>query len=223
MEYAKPRKHHNKEGATLLKSRERSTRSGFGLFGQGGLLGQHFGPQMGMLMSILVVLVFASTGCERGNKAWTGAYTPGDTVEDVGYQPDQEIKEFSHALHAGDKKIPCQYCHSGARRSAVAGIPPMNTCMGCHKLVAVDKDPIKYLKEKYDAKDPIRWTKVHDMPDFVRFSHQPHVQAGVDCATCHGDMTKVTTAKQVAPLQMSWCVDCHINNNASVSCQTCHY
>lgn len=190
----------------------------------------------GLAALLTVLLVVAVTGCNdpdkfkdlgytppKANKPWTGAFTPGDTVEDVGYNPKQPIAEFSHALHAGQNKIPCQYCHSGARRSAVAGIPPMNTCMGCHKLVATDKDPIKFLKEKYDAKDPIRWTKVHDMPDFVRFTHQPHVLAGVECATCHGDMTKQTTAVQVAPLQMGWCVDCHMNNNASISCQTCHY
>lgn len=149
-------------------------------------------------------------------------YTPGDTVDNVGYHPDQPI-EFPHDLHAGDKKIACQYCHSGARRSAVAGVPPLNTCMGCHKLVATDKDPIKFLKEKYDKNEPVEWTKVHDMPDFVRFSHQPHILAKVECKTCHGDLTTMKTAKQVAPLQMGWCIDCHINNGASTSCQTCHY
>ena len=180
-----------------------------------------FLPATCLLASIM------TSGCDRigigrGKKFWTSWWTPGDTVDNVGYKPDQPLP-FSHKLHAGDKKIPCQYCHSAARRSETAGIPPVNTCMGCHRLVAVDRDPIKYIQEKYAAHDPIVWTKVHDMPDFVRFTHKRHVQAGVACETCHGDVAKMDTAEQKAPLQMGWCVECHMQKGAPTACYTCHY
>lgn len=172
-----------------------------------------------------------------GYHVWTSFWTPGDTVDNVGYHPEQPI-DFPHNLHAGEKQIPCQYCHSSARRSAVSGIPSMNVCMGCHKFVATDKEAIKYLTAKYEKKEPIVWTKVHDMPDFVRFSHKAHVLSetlaenykdefakndGQPCFLCHGDVKSMTTVQQAKSLQMGWCVDCHVNNGASVSCETCHY
>ena len=174
-----------------------------------------------LLKFILLTFVVFQVGC-KGNKFWTGWWTPGDTVDNVGYKPDQPIK-FSHSLHAGEKQMDCQYCHSSARRSAVAGIPSMNTCMGCHKFVATDKDPIKFLTKKYEANEPIEWIKVHDMPDFVRFTHQRHVNSGVSCETCHGDVKTMDTAQQSESLQMGWCVDCHIKNEAPIGCASCHY
>lgn len=156
-------------------------------------------------------------------------WTPGDTVDDstqngltTGYHPDQPIY-FSHKLHAGERQIDCNYCHNGARRSASAVIPPLNTCMGCHKIVATDKEPIKYLTEKYNKNEPIEWVKVHDLPDHVRFSHKPHVLAEVSCETCHGPQKTMGTAEQWAPLQMGWCIECHKERNVSISCNTCHY
>lgn len=176
------------------------------------------------LMALALVLV-AFTGC-KGKKPWTGMYTPGDTVDNVGYKPEQPKlanMTFNHKLHAGDKQIPCQYCHSAARRSISAGIPPMNTCMGCHKIVVPERDPIKFLAAKYEKNEAIEWTKVHDLPDYVRFTHKRHVLSGVACETCHGDVKTMDTAEQVAPLQMSWCIDCHVQKGAPTSCNTCHY
>jgi len=168
------------------------------------------------LSLLLLVLSFAPKA-----QAWW-MWTPGDTVDNVGYAPTQPIP-FPHKLHAGDKKIPCQYCHSGARRSAVAGIPPLNTCMGCHKIVATDKEPIKKITEAYKSNTPFEWVKVHDLPDFAKFSHKPHVAAGVECQTCHGAVEKMDVVEQVAPLQMGWCISCHREKKASTECQTCHY
>lgn len=149
-------------------------------------------------------------------------WTPGDTVDNVGYKPEQPIP-FSHKLHAGDKQIPCQYCHSAARRSAVAGIPPLNTCMGCHKIVATDKEPIKNITEHFKTNKPMEWVKVHDLPDFVRFSHKPHVAAGLECQSCHGQVQTMDVVEQVAPLQMGWCISCHREKKASLECATCHF
>ena len=140
------------------------------------------------------------------------------------YQPEQPIA-FSHKIHAGDNAVNCQYCHSGVERSKTAGIPTVNVCMNCHRGIskgqsdagtaeiakiydAAGWDPVaaKYSKPQ----KPIQWVKVHNLQDFVFFSHQQHVKVGKqECATCHGDLTTMTTAKQVQPLTMAWCIDCH--------------
>jgi hypothetical protein len=158
---------------------------------------------------------------ERADAWWM--WTPGDTVDNVGYKPTQPLP-FSHKNHAGDRKIPCQYCHSSARRSITSGIPPMNTCMGCHKLVGLDLEPIKKLTKHYQENDPIQWVKVHDLPDFVRFSHKVHVSgAKLECQECHGKVEEMDVVEQVAPLQMGWCLSCHHEKNAKTDCITCHY
>ena len=149
-------------------------------------------------------------------------WTPGDTVDDVGWKPTQPIP-FSHKLHAGDKQIPCQYCHSSARRSASAGIPSLNTCMGCHKLVATDKPNIKYVAEHYKNNEPIPWVKVNDLPDFVRFTHKIHINAGLECQGCHGQVQEMPVVSQEAPLQMGWCIGCHKEKGAKIDCIACHY
>lgn len=172
----------------------------------------------GKLSMAFAVLCAISLSSCRGWWFWT----PGDSVDNVGYHPEQPI-QFTHNKHAGERKIPCQYCHASARRSSTAGIPPSNTCMGCHKLVGTQLEPIKFLTEQYNQNKPIRWVKVHDLPDFVHFPHKQHIAAKLDCAECHGDMTQVETAKQSAPLQMGWCVSCHQAKGASLDCQACHY
>ena len=156
-------------------------------------------------------------------------WTPGDSVDDstqnglvAGYEPDQPIP-FSHKLHAGTRQIACEYCHNGARRSVSAVVPSTALCMGCHQVVSMDKEPIKWLAEKHKNKESIAWVKVHDLPDHVRFSHSMHVLSGVSCETCHGPVKTMEKVSQWAPLQMGWCIGCHKQNNASISCQSCHY
>ena len=99
--------------------------------------------------------------------------------------PEQPIA-FSHKIHAGDYDIPCQYCHTEARRSPSAGVPSVNKCMGCHNEVATESPLIRQVNEYWENKEPIPWIKVHDLPDFVHFTHKRHVQAGIACQTCHG-------------------------------------
>jgi hypothetical protein len=95
--------------------------------------------------------------------------------------------------------------------------------MGCHKVVATDKEPIKWLTEKYNKNEPIEWVKVHDLPEYAHFSHKPHVKAGVECQSCHGNVQNMAVVEQVAPLQMGWCIGCHKEKGASIDCITCHY
>ncbi len=96
--------------------------------------------------------------------------------------------------------------------------------MGCHKIVGTQLEPIKKLTEHYQKNDPIEWVKVHDLPDFVRFSHKVHVTgAGLACQDCHGAVETMEVLEQVAPLQMGWCVSCHKEKQAKLDCMTCHY
>lgn len=131
---------------------------------------------------------------------------------------------FSHRLHADEKKIPCQYCHAYARRSPVAGVPSVQTCMGCHSLVAVRKPEIRKLAAYWQQQEPIPWVKIHNLPDFVYFSHKRHVRAGLQCQECHGpvEAMEVVHMADVFPQEMGQCLKCHVQRGAPIDCATCH-
>ena len=135
--------------------------------------------------------------------------------------PQQPIS-FSHQLHAGDNKIPCQYCHTGARRSPTAGIPAVERCLGCHKIVAHDQPNIQKLKSYQEKNEPIPWVRVFRAPDFNFFNHAPHVRAGVECQTCHGPVETYDHFEEAPHLLMGWCLECHREKGAPVDCYTCH-
>jgi c(7)-type cytochrome triheme protein len=102
-------------------------------------------------------------------------------------------------------------------------IPSVQTCIGCHQLVAATKPEVQKIRKAWDEKVPIRWTKVNVLPDFVYFNHQPHIMKNIPCQKCHGE---IQTMSEVAPpfklADMSYCVGCHRDNNASIDCYTCH-
>jgi mono/diheme cytochrome c family protein len=157
---------------------------------------------------------------------------------DEGYQPIQPIA-FSHKIHAGDNKIDCQYCHSSAKHSKTSGIPSVNVCMNCHKNISevaddtvveledgiilgkadLDLEIAKVYKaagwdsdnlEYTGVTEPIKWVRVHSLPDFVYYNHSQHVTvAGLDCQKCHGPVEEMDELYQYSPLTMGWCIDCH--------------
>ena len=156
---------------------------------------------------------------------------------DEGYMPLQEIA-FSHKIHAGDNKIDCQYCHSSAKHSKTSGIPSANVCMNCHKNISevaedtkIEWDGLTYGKVELDKEiakvydavgwdadnleytgvtKPIKWVRVHNLPDFVYFNHSQHVTvAGLKCQKCHGPVEEMDEMYQYSPLTMGWCIDCH--------------
>lgn len=138
-------------------------------------------------------------------------------------KPPQPIN-FPHNRHV-QLGIDCKFCHYYAEKSKYAGVPSVADCMGCHRYVAsvMEKPDIKKLFEYYEKGEPIPWVKVHNLPDFVRFTHRIHVNAGIDCTECHGNVASMVTAQRVAPLSMDWCLNCHRQKNASTECYTCHY
>lgn len=133
---------------------------------------------------------------------------------------------FPHSRHAGDLQIDCMYCHFSAERSQNAGIPPVATCMGCHAFVSGTQSPdqIEILRGYSTRQEPIPWNQIYRVPDHVQFPHMRHISAGVDCATCHGNVAEIGVIQEVnQPLTMGWCVGCHLEREASRDCTVCHY
>ena len=130
---------------------------------------------------------------------------------------------FSHAHHVTEVGIDCQFCHAYARRGPVAGIPSVQRCAGCHRVVLSERPEILKVLEYWENEEPIPWVRVHDLPDHVRFTHKAHVRAGVACETCHGDVAEMEAAVQVESLGMGWCVSCHEDQGATRDCLACHY
>jgi hypothetical protein len=154
---------------------------------------------------------------------------------DQGYKPVQPI-HYSHRIHAGENQIDCKYCHSSARVSKHSGIPSLNVCMNCHKNiseVAESTGNDEYSKEFYDNEiqklykavgwdgkkytgetEPVKWVRIHNLPDFAYFNHSQHVTvAGVACQKCHGPVEEMEILEQHAPLTMGWCINCHRETN----------
>jgi hypothetical protein len=125
-----------------------------------------------------------------------------------GYQPMQPIA-FSHHQHPGDLRIPCLYCHSGALKSSVAGIPAVEKCMNCHRVTRVDRPEIIKLTKIYNSGRPMEWKRIHSLPDHVFFDHRPHVNAGIVCQTCHGEVQTMHVVYQQMSMRMSNCLGCH--------------
>jgi len=121
---------------------------------------------------------------------------------------------FSHEHHVAGLGIDCRYCHTSVETSATAGIPPTSTCYNCHQLIWKDSPMLEPVRSSYKTGEPIRWVKVHDLPDFAYFNHSIHVAKGVGCAECHGRVDKMSLMRSEHPLQMRWCLDCHRNPEA---------
>src|SRR5687768_4231432 len=117
--------------------------------------------------------------------------------------------QFSHRHHVLDDGIDCRYCHTSVETSSFAGIPPTKTCMNCHSQIWATAPILEPVRASFRDNTPLRWTRVHDLPDFVYFNHSIHVNKGVGCATCHGRVDQMPLMYQQASLQMNWCLDCH--------------
>ena len=147
----------------------------------------------------------------------TAAYTyyTWPTVIDTGYQPQQPIP-YSHKLHAGQMGIDCYYCHSTVYKANFAAVPAQTACMKCHMQVKKDSPRLAVLRNAANTGEPIQWVQIHRLPDYVYFSHQAHLSAGVSCVSCHGRIDQMIEVRQEKPLNMAWCLDCHRNPAANI-------
>ncbi|MCU0412477.1 MAG: cytochrome c family protein [Bacteroidetes bacterium] len=150
----------------------------------------------------------------------------------VGYAPAQPIA-FSHKLHAGTMRIDCQYCHTGASASAHATVPPVATCMNCHTVARKNQPEIIKLTKYYEEGTALPWKRIHRVPDYAYFNHSVHVNKGIDCAHCHGQVENMDVVQQVSQFTMGACLDCHRNAHAKMpelknikkgpeNCAACH-
>jgi hypothetical protein len=119
--------------------------------------------------------------------------------------------QFSHKHHSGDDGIDCRYCHTSVETSNDAGMPPTKTCMNCHSQIWADSPYLEPVRASWKTGKPIEWTRVHDLPDYVYFNHSIHVNKGVGCSTCHGNVSNMPIMYQASSLQMEWCLECHRN------------
>jgi hypothetical protein len=125
-----------------------------------------------------------------------------------GQRADQPVP-FSHKHHVQGLGVQCQYCHVSVERSSYAGIPPTKTCMNCHAQIWTNAALLEPVRKSWATGESIKWTKVHDLPDFVYFSHEIHVNKGLGCASCHGRVDQMPLMYAQNSLQMEWCLDCH--------------
>jgi hypothetical protein len=198
------------------------------------------------------------TATQTFNREATGKAVPGPWAysgasgythyigQGTGRSPVQPIK-FPHPVHVNGLKLNCIYCHYSAYKSSDPGLPAVGTCMGCHTVIGLDRPEIQKLAKYAAAKQPVPWVRVHKVPEYVHFPHMRHVNAGVTCQTCHGQINNMPQVFQYASLNMGWCVSCHVQGyspaeglkaagyvpdsatiamprkRASYDCSNCHY
>ena len=126
----------------------------------------------------------------------------------IGYAPVQPVP-FSHALHNGQLGIDCRYCHIGVDQGATSTVPTAQTCMNCHSVIRTDSAALAPVRESYASGDPIKWVKIHQVPDYVYFNHAVHVNRGISCVECHGQINEMDVVTHSKPLSMGFCLDCH--------------
>jgi len=118
---------------------------------------------------------------------------------------------FSHRHHVGGVGVDCRYCHTSVEDSAFAGLPPSRTCMNCHSQIWLTSPMLEPVRQSFYTGKPLEWNRVHNLADFVYFNHSIHINKGVGCATCHGQVDRMPLMLQENSLQMEWCLNCHRN------------
>jgi hypothetical protein len=152
----------------------------------------------------------------------TGPWGYSAASSDQGYSPEQPVY-FPHPQHVQKLGMNCMYCHFAAGKSTDPGMPAVSTCMGCHTIIATQSPHIQKLAGYWNKKQPVPWQRIHKVPEYVHFPHMRHVNAGVTCQTCHGQVQQMRQVFQYASLNMGWCINCHLERKARYDCSTCHY
>src|SRR3954468_2825486 len=152
-------------------------------------------------LAILIVVAAALglTGYELASSPW---------VTREGVRPEQPVP-FSHQHHVSGLGIDCRYCHTTVENSSFANIPPTKTCMNCHSQIWTNAPLLEPVRASFRDNKSLVWTRVHDLPDFVYFGHEIHVNKGIGCKSCHGPIDEMPLTYQANSLQMEWCLDCH--------------
>jgi len=165
---------------------------------------QLFEPKHNTLARLsLLLFVFGAAGF----LGFMDIYHRSPYVRYTGVAREQPVP-FSHKHHA-DLGIDCRYCHTSVEVSGFANVPPTKTCMNCHNIMWNEAPMLEPVRESYASGESLEWTRVHDLPDFVYFNHAVHVNKGIGCSTCHGEVHDMPLMKRDKPLFMQWCLECH--------------
>ena len=180
-------------------------------------------PVIGLMVALITAVV--------GYFVFQSWWSQPPAVLGFGDGPTQPIA-FPHTTHVTEAGIDCQFCHRTVSTDEAAGIPAVAQCQFCHDFGRIDgsastsdtaQTEIAKLFDEAGNAQAINWVRVHRVPDHVQFVHAPHIQNGISCSTCHGDIGSMEVVEQVRNLKMRDCVDCHRDNNAPTDCTTCHY
>jgi hypothetical protein len=162
--------------------------------------------RMSLVLTGLIVIALGVTLDQLQRSPW---------VTRQGQRPDQPIP-FSHKHHVEGLGLQCQYCHTSVEKSSYAGIPPTKTCINCHAQIWTNADLLEPVRQSWATGESIQWIRVHDLPDYVYFNHEIHVNKGIGCASCHGRVDEMPLMYQQNTLQMEWCLNCHRNPAANL-------
>lgn len=142
------------------------------------------------------------------------------------YKAPIQPLNYSHRTHV-QAGIGCIFCHPSAQRSPVAGVPSLQKCMGCHQFIVSDDPAVQELQDFWKRGEPISWLRVNNQPDFVYFSHQPHLGVGLNCENCHGNVGQMDKTRPAFIMDMGWCLNCHLDQSEEkvgrlTDCIACH-
>lgn len=165
--------------------------------------------------NLLPLKIAICAGTAAGGAALAFAYYATPKAQVVGYQPSQPIP-FSHKIHVDQLGLDCRYCHSFVDVAGHSNVPGNNTCWNCHQHVQRESPKLQPLRDRMDATlkhpdfgKPIEWVRVHKAPDYVYFNHSAHVNRGISCQSCHGDVDQMEVVYQAESHSMGWCLECH--------------
>ena len=196
------------------------------------------------LGGVLLVVLLAGSDLLQDNRAGVPTPSPGPppTIEGVspnpGFPPTvpfvptrppvpPQPVPFPHVSMVS-RGIPCLFCHPDARTSPAAGIPSVYKCVGCHLVIGRDSPLIQQVLAYWEAQQSIPWVRIYRLPEFVQFSHRPHIAIGINCEECHGDVGQMSvTVPYESYRQMGWCLECHEHYTSNplplTECQICHF
>ena len=169
-------------------------------------------PKWTNRLPLMIIIGLSLLACGVTAGVWY-YFTPKYTR--VGYQPIQPVA-FSHAIHVDQVGLDCRYCHNAVEKSWYSNVPASATCMNCHSQVLKDDPRLALVRESAQTGQPIPWVQVHKLPDFAYFNHSVHVNRGVSCVECHGQINRMDEVYHAKPFSMAFCLNCHRNPAAAV-------
>ncbi|NOK62335.1 MAG: cytochrome c [Chloroflexi bacterium AL-W] len=172
-------------------------------------MAQVFSPRANLLVKVSILGIFLTLAVLIG--LWM-FLSRSDYMKQVGEDyPIEQPVAFNHTLHVTSLGMNCQYCHNGVAESGYSNVPATETCMSCHSHIATDRDSLIPIRDSWANNTPVEWNKVTKVPDYVYFNHSIHVNKGVGCSTCHGNVGNMNVVYRQEPMYMSWCLNCHSN------------